>query len=130
MAQRQCDLGYSHDEPDPEPIVIDDGTAEAAVATGAAEVEIAKLETDRDIELAKIQNRAIDAERDAALAAMQARIDVLEQAAIPPAPPEPEPIVIPVDPPPSEPPTDASALPDVAKTPKGKPSKGWWSNYS
>lgn len=92
-----CDQGFEH--PDPEPEVIVEAPDTEPVAEAA--VEVARIEADRDVAVAKIVNRGMDEDMAANLAALQARVDVLEAAAMPE--PEPEPIVIPVPEPEPEP---------------------------
>lgn len=104
-----CSLGYEHEDPEPEPIVVDDGTADAAEAVSDASVEVARIQADRDVTVAKIEHRAVDEELVTSLAAMQARLDVIEAAM---APPEPEPVVVVPEPAP-EPEPIAEAPPET-----------------
>jgi len=92
------ECGIEHGEP--EPVVVEDNSDKAAEAAGEASVEVARIEAKRDVDVARIQNRGLDEQLAADLAALQARIDVLEAAAIPP---EPEPVVLPVPEPEPEP---------------------------
>lgn len=88
-----CELGFDHPEPEPE-IIVEEAPDVEPVAE--ASVEIARIEADRDVQTAKIYAKGEDADTAALIAALQARIEVLEQSNMPP---EPEPIPVVVDPP-------------------------------
>jgi len=94
----------SHDCPgcacEPEPVIVE--TAPDMTPVADASVDVARIEADRDVAVAKVNARAIDEEAVAEMARLQARVDVLEAAAAPPPPP---PAVIDL-PPPSEPEPD------------------------
>lgn len=114
---RQCDLGYDHEEP--EPVVVEDNSDKVAETTSDAAVEIARLEAERDIKVAKIAARQDDEEQVSELAAMRARLDVLEAALAPPEPepmPEPEPVVVVSEP-------DAAAAPPEKETVRERKSQ-------
>lgn len=128
---RQCDLGFEHEDPEPEQVVVEDKSAEDVAETAAgAEVEVARINADRDVATAKIYARQADEETVATMAAMAARIDVLEAALAPPPPPEPE--ELPVEVPEPEPEPEPESLPDV-EPPKAeggkKGDRGWWAGY-
>lgn len=75
------DCGIEHGEP--EPVVVEDNSDKAAEHEGEAAVEIARLETKRDVKVAQIQSRAIDEEARVQIAALAAEIEVLRTAAAP-----------------------------------------------
>ena len=79
-------------EAEPAPEII-----ETIPATNAAEVEIARIQAERDIRLAKIAAGTIDAEQEIAVAEAEARADAAEavvEILAPEPDPAPEPIVI------------------------------------
>jgi len=125
-----CDQGFEH--PDPEPVVVEEAVDTEPLADSA--VEIARLETARDVAVAKIENRAADEEVIARIAALEAENEALRSQLAPPpeeqqqeaveavvvvAPePEPEPVAE------SEPPVGE---PSTSDEPKGKKrSSPWW----
>jgi len=119
------DCGIEHGEP--EPVIIEDNSDKAAAVEGEAAIEIARLETGRDVAVAKIVNRSADEETAAVIAGLQARVDVLEAAALPP---EPEVIEMPEPEPEPEPEVEEVTAPPEVTAPKtGKKSKGWWDGY-
>jgi hypothetical protein len=70
------------------PVIIDD-------RVNSAEVEIARINADKEIRLARIAAGMVDAERDQELAHERGKAEALEQIVTPPEPePEPEPIDI------------------------------------
>jgi hypothetical protein len=115
----ECDgscCGNCGQTSEPVVIVADDGTAEAAGADAEASVEVARIEADRDVAVAKIENRGLNEELVVQLAAMAARIEVLEAAAIPE--PEPEPIVMPMAP--AAGPAPEAVAPPIETAPKAE----------
>lgn len=126
---RTCDLGFEHEEPEPEPVVLEEPSAEAiAEEESGAVVKVAEIEAARDVEVAKIANKAIDAEAAAEMAALRARVEILEAAAVPP---EPEPVIMPVAEPAPEPDPEPTPPPPETepKAEAGKESSGWWGSY-
>ena len=79
-----CDQGFEH--PDPEPVIIEEAPDTEPVADAA--VEIARIEADRDVTIAKVVNRSMDEDTVATIAALQAENEALRAQL---APPEPEP---------------------------------------
>lgn len=122
MAYHQCPTcGMECEGPAAEPVVTDLVSAEkVAAAVGESEVRIAEINAGRDVQTAKVYARRNDEETVAAMAGMQARIDVLEAAMAPPA--EPEPVVIPV-PEPAAPAEPVAGPPETAPRSEGKPKK-------
>jgi hypothetical protein len=80
----------------PESEAVAEIAADAVVESVAAEVEIARIQADRDIQLAKLQLRATDVEQVAELAAAEAVADVLTDIVAPPeeTPQEPATVVV------------------------------------
>src|SRR5215469_7234676 len=97
---RECDLGFSHEDPEPEPVVIDDGTAEAAEAVSQGDVERARIEADAAVKIAKIEHRAIDEDLVRRIAALEAEAEVFRASMAPAAPAEPEVVAVDAGPPP------------------------------
>lgn len=106
--------------------------AVAAETGAAAQIEVARIEAERDVTVAKIEARSADAQAEADVAALLARLDVLEtwkaEMLAAQAPPEPEPVVIPVGDPPAAN-GDGDSVPDIPPPPKKNASKGYWSGY-
>jgi len=113
--------------PEPE-VVVEEAVDLEPVAE--AEVRIAEIQADRDVAVAKIEARVVDDEIVAELAALRAEVEVLRAQAAPAeqeqqeavvvvAPePEPEPVAE------SEPPV---VEPSTSDEPKGKKrSSPWW----
>lgn len=127
-----CNLGHEHEDPGPEEVIVEDrGEVKAAEAAADSTVEVARIEADRDVQVAKIGARAQDEDQVAELAALRARVDVLQAAVMPPEPePEPVPVTVPVPEPDPEP--DGPPAPPEAEhaAPKGKSGGGWWAGYS
>lgn len=116
------DCGIEHGEP--EPVIVEDNSDKAAEAVGDASVEVARIEADRDVAVAKIANRGLDEDTAALIAGLQARVDVLERAS---APAEPEPLVIPVPEPEPEPePVPAPAEEPAKEKPPVERKKGFF----
>jgi hypothetical protein len=123
-----CNLGHEHpDEMQAAagPVVIDDGTAEAAESVSAAEVERARIEADRDVKVAKITSRAVDEEMVRRIAALEAEAEVFRTKL---APPEPEPVVIAQDNPEPEPaePVPAPAQEEHKEPPATRKKSGFF----
>jgi len=121
-----CEYGVEH--PEPEPVVIEEAPDTEPVAE--ASVEIARIEADRDVQTAKIYSKGQDEDTAATMAALQARIEVLETARAPVAEPEVVPVVIDAPPPEPEPePAPAQEMPPAGEPDEGKPKKknpwGW-----
>lgn len=104
-----CDMGFEHGDPEPPVVVQEVPDPEPAAA---AAVEIARVEGDTAVQIAKINSRSLDEETAAELAALRAENEMLKAAA---APPEPPPVMIPAAPP--EPDPDPMA-PPVADKPE------------
>jgi hypothetical protein len=124
---RQCDLGFEHDDPEPEQVIVDQpAVADAAEAEANAGVEIARVNRDADVQIAKIAGRQLDEATAAEMAALRARLDILEAARLPDPEPEPEPVV--VETAPAEPePEPVAAPPETPEPPKEeKKSSGFW----
>jgi chemosensory pili system protein ChpA (sensor histidine kinase/response regulator) len=103
---------------------------EVPEAVTDAAVEIARIDADRDIQTAKIYAKGNDEDTAALLAAMAARIEILEAERTPPEP-EPEPVVIVADPPPEpEPEPEPGPAGDLPEAPKEEKRTGkkspWW----
>lgn len=104
---------------DESPVTVVDNTVTPA------EVEIARINAERDIKLARIAAGMQDAERDEQLARAEGKADALEQIVTPPEPdPEPDPVVIdapPVDDTPDDapPPTEGSPAPEPHNRSRG-----------
>lgn len=131
MSHSCTECGLAHDAPLP-PVVVEDGSAQAdaAESVAGAEVEVARIQAERDIAVEKIRLRGLDEETAALLAGMQARLDVLESARIQPEPePLPEPVVIPAEPQPE--PESTPAPPETtAPESRGPKKAGWWDGYA
>jgi hypothetical protein len=126
-----CDMGHEHPDPPPAEMVVEDKSAEVVAEEGHDEaVEVARIVADRDVQVAKIERKAVDEETVVQMAALQARVDVLEAAAAPPAP-EPEILPVPVPEPGPEPEPGPPAPPehDGPEPEKNKGSGGWWAGY-
>jgi hypothetical protein len=116
-----CDLGFDHPDPEPE-VIIEEAPDTEPIAE--ASVEVAKIEADRDVAVAKIANRGMDEDTAALIAGMQARIEVLEAANMPA---EPEPVVIPM--PAEEPEPEPAPAPEEHPehaTPQPERKKGFF----
>lgn len=117
-------MGFDH--PEPEPVVIEEAPDTEPIADAA--VEIARIEADRDVTIAKVVNRAADEDVAATIAALQAENDALRAQLAPPheeqqqeavvvvADPEPAPVT--EEPPPAVEPSEEPA----AK----KRKNAWW----
>lgn len=136
MAHVCPECGGAHEEPMPtiEEIAHEESRAvvKATEAEGQAAVEVARIEGATAVQLEREHRKTISAESAAELAALMARVDVLEQSRIQP---EPEPVPVVVDPPAPPPAPELSAPPPpetagIPKAPRGKAKAGWWSNYS
>lgn len=107
--------------------VIAEGAADAAHEEARADVEVAKVEGETAIELAKIDAKVQAGWQEERIVRMEGELsgmrEVLDRLAAPPEPPpapepEPEPEVIDDEPPPPE--------EQPAPPPAPKKSKGWW----
>lgn len=118
-----------HDD-QPDVTIVEDASAEDNVTD--AQVEIARLETERDVEIAKLANKGINEETAAIIAGLQARIDVLESSRLPDAVPDAVPVVIDAPDPEPEaeevPPPPAEHEPSETEKPKSKKNP-WMSQY-
>ncbi len=104
-------MGYEHEEP--EPVVVEAPDTEPVAE---ASVEVARIEADRDVKVAKIEAGTDRIEIDSRVDALEAKIDgmreVLDRLAPEPEPePEPEPVVVEPGPP----------APDVPPPPADEP---------
>lgn len=119
------DCGMEHGGP--EPVVVEDNSDKAAAELGDASVEIARVEAGRDVEVAKITAKTIDAETEAELARLRARVEVLETSTLPAPEPEPVPIVVPDPGPEPEPEPEPAPAPPESEPPaaESKP-RGYW----
>ncbi len=105
------------------------------VATAAADVEIAQIEAERDIKLAKITAEAIDNEQETEIARLRGELaglrELVERVAPPPPEPDPEPVpvvIAPPDPEPVDEPPAVEAPPPVETAPprSSKKQNPWW----
>lgn len=119
-------MGYDHPDPEPE-IVIEEAPDTEPVA--AAEVEVARIEADRDVTIARIENRVLDDELMVRVAALEAENEALRAQL---APPEPEPVPVVVSEPAPDPgPDPGSVPPSVEETSAPAPAakkrgNPWW----
>src|SRR5579859_3945569 len=102
----------------------------AAEATSTSEVEIARINADKEITLAKIEKGILAEAIEAQVAEDAVKADLLEQVLEPPEP-EPVPVVL-DDAGPAEPELDGEPPPVVDETPAPEPaakskSNPWWS---
>lgn len=119
-----CDQGYDH--PDPEPVVIEEAPDTEPIADAA--VEIARIEADRDVAVAKIENRAADEDLAVTVAALMAENDALRAQLAPAEEQQQEAVVVVADPEP-EPEPVAESAPPIVEAPEEKPAKkksAWW----
>lgn len=126
-----CDMGHEHPDPSPAEMVVEDKSAEVVAEEGHDEaVEVARIAADRDIAVAKIERRGMEEDTAAQMAALQARVDVLEAAAAP-SEPEPEILPVPVSEPEPEPEPGPPAPPehDAPEPEKNSGGGGWWDGY-
>jgi hypothetical protein len=75
--------------------VADPEVAEAG-ALAEASVEVARIQADRDVQLAKIEARSVEPDLEAQLAAALAEVDALRTQLAPPAVEQPAPVEVPV----------------------------------
>lgn len=120
-----CDQGFEHPDAEPD-IVVEEATDLEPVADAA--VEVARIEADRDVTIAKIEHRAVDSEMELALAALQAENEALRAQL---APPEPEeiPVVVEASPEPDPEPDSAPPVVEETSTPEPAAKKrrnAWW----
>jgi hypothetical protein len=115
----KCHADYG-EESEPEVIV-------EAEHTEKPDVEIARIQADRDIKLARITAGVVDIERDVELAAAEAKAGVLGEIV---SPPEAEPEVVVLDEPEPESvpePEPEGALPEVEESHEHAPKRDvWW----
>lgn len=124
-----CDMGFDHPDTEAGAIAAEaeaGAVADAAEAGAAADVEVARVNADRDVQVERIRARGLDEETAATIAAMQARIEVLEAGLTPPEPEaEPAPVVI-AEPEP-EPEPEAPPPPPAAEPEAGpERERGYW----
>jgi outer membrane biosynthesis protein TonB len=123
-----CDMGFDHPDDDAAAIAAEaeaGAVADAAESGAAADVEVARLQADRDVAVEKIRARGMDEETAATIAALQARVDVLESGLAPPPSAEPDPVVI-AEPAPEPEPEPAPAPPDTEPAPEPERKRGYW----
>jgi hypothetical protein len=123
--------------PDGEIILIDSAPAEAAEAVAEvadAQVEVAKIEAKRDVDLARESTKAAEVYANEELAALRGRVQameaVLETLAPQPEPepvPEAAPVIVEAPPAPVESEPEAPAPePTEQKVPAKKKSRSWF----
>lgn len=105
-----------------------DGAEGAAHEVARADVEVAKVEAERDVEVARINAKVEAGWQEARVAELEGQVsgmrEVLDRIMNPPAPdpePEPEPVAVAVD--------DGPPAPEQQQAPPAAPkqkSKGWW----
>jgi hypothetical protein len=125
---------HYHDETGAMVLVEPSPAAEDLAATEAvtsAEVEIARINADKEIALAKLANRQVEPELEAQLAAALAELDALRALVAPPEPePEPEPVVIVQEPEAApEPAEDSLPAPEPVEDHKPVKKNPWLSQY-
>lgn len=125
---RTCDLGFDHE--DPEPIIVEEAVDVEPVAE--ATVEVARIEADRDVAVAKIERGVIDEEVAARIAALEAENETLRGQLAPPEEEQQQAVVVVSDPEPepepaaeAEPPAVESGEPANEAVSK-KRSNPWW----
>jgi hypothetical protein len=112
----------NHDHEQEAPVVVETGPDPAPIVAG--DVEIARINADRDIRLARISKGIADEEAAVELAAVRAERDALMAQL---APPEPEPVVVAMDDPaPAEPETVPTPDPEPAHEPRQSKRNAWW----
>lgn len=112
------DCGIEHEQPMPE-VVVEEAMDPEPIAD--ASVEVARIEADRDIAVAKIEHKALDEELVMQLSALQARLDALEAMNAPE--PEPEPVVITEAPAPEPEPMEPPKAEERPEEPRPKAKK-------
>lgn len=121
-------MGFEHAEP--EPVVIEEAPDTEPIADAA--VEIARIEANKEVTIAKIEHRAIDEDLTAQLAALAAENEALRAQLAPPEPEGGEVAVVvaqaeaEAEPPAEEPPP---VVEQGETAPEEKPSKrrsAWW----
>lgn len=104
----------------PEPIEPVDPTPAVEVAAGA-DVEVAKIQAERDIALAKLSNKQAEMWQESRVAEIEARMLGMQEALDRLAPPPPEPVVVTQEP---EPEPEAAPAPEPVDQPaEEKPPK-------
>jgi hypothetical protein len=117
-------MGFEH--ADPEPVIIEEAVDVEPIAD--ATVEVARIEADRDVAVAKIEARVADEELVAALAALTAENEAL-RAQLAPQEQQQEAVVVIADPEPEPEPVAEEAPPAVEESsePVAKKRKSaWW----
>lgn len=114
-----CDLGFDHPDPEPEVVVEEAPDLEPVVG---AQVEIARIEGDTAIQLAKIQRSTLEDEDRIELEALRVEVGALREQL---APPEPEetPVVVQAPPEPEAEPDSAPPVVEGTSTPEPKGKK-------
>jgi len=118
-------------EHEAEPVVVESGPDPAAVEiAGEASVEVARIEADRDVVIAKLQTRSVDEEVAVQLAALAAENDAL-RAQLAPAEPEQAQVVAVEAPAAAEPEgelpeRETPNVPEHEPQHRGYGSKGWF----
>ncbi|MBO2460982.1 hypothetical protein [Actinomadura violacea] len=122
--------------PNGEIILVDDAPAEAAEAVAEvadAQVEVAKIEAKRDVDLARESTKAAEVYANEELAALRGRVQAMEAILETLAPPEPEPVpeaapvIVEAPPAPVETEPEAPAPePAEQKVPAKKKNRSWF----
>jgi hypothetical protein len=107
--------------------VIAEGVEGAAHEEGRADVEVAKVEADRDVEVARINAKVEAGWQEARVVELEGQVsgmrEIIDRLTAPPAEPGPEPapavevVDEPAEPPPPE---------DKPAPPAPKKKRGWW----
>ena len=118
-----CDLGFEHADPEPEAVIVEAPDTEAPAE---AAVEIARIEGDTAVKVAKIEARVADDELVLRLAELEGEVkgmrETLDRVAPAEPEPEPEPEPVIVEPEPAAPPPPA----DEHNAPKSKRRAGFF----
>ena len=131
MVQPCPDCGHVH------PVTLPEAEVEAtheeakadenvAETISSGEVEIARIQADRDVTLAKIERGIIGAEIEASTEENAVKAEILDEVM---TPPEPDPVPVVVEEAPAEEPVTEDAPPPVADVPEAtgkRKSNPWW----
>lgn len=112
-----CNLGFEHE--DPEPVIVEEAVDTEPIAE--AEVRIAEINATRDVQIAKIENRAVDEDLAAQLAALMAENETLRAQLAPAEEQQQEAVVVVADPAPEPAPIESE--PPVVEPSEQKPGK-------
>lgn len=120
-----CDLGFDHPDPEPAVEVVEAPDVEPIAD---ATVEVARIEAERDVTLAKIQRSTLADEERIELEALRVEVGALREQLAPP-PPEEVPVVVEAAPEPEPEPESAPPVVEETSTPEPaakKRSNPWW----